>query len=90
MTASRALDPELSTDESDGYRTRRITRADRALTEMREHLMWLQSKRSPSGHAWFETDLAREVGVTEAMEILQKHGARLIDTPADDSDGGSR
>lgn len=58
---------------------RRVTRADKALTEMKRHLDWLASKRAPSGHPWHETDLAREVGFGEAMDILARHGARVID-----------
>lgn len=58
---------------------RRITRADMALTEMQRQLDWLRSKRAPSGHKWFETDVAREIGFTEAMDILRNHGARLVE-----------
>jgi hypothetical protein len=56
--------------------TRKI---DAALTDMRNQLDWLRSKRSPSGHAWFETDLAREVGFTEAMDMLARYGAKIVD-----------
>lgn len=56
----------------------RVTRADKALTDMKWQLDWLREKRSPAGHRWHETDLAREVGFTEAMDILRAHGARLI------------
>ena len=57
----------------------RITRADKALTDMKAQLDWLRSKRAPAGHKWHETDLAREVGFVEAMDILRANGARLIE-----------
>jgi hypothetical protein len=68
---------------------RRVTRADRALTEMQQQLDWLRSTRSPSGHQWHETDLAREVGFIEAMDILGRHGARLVPSRDDVTAGGT-
>lgn len=56
----------------------RVTRADKALTAMKAQLDWLREKRAPAGSSWHETDLAREVGFIEAMDILRSHGARLI------------
>ena len=65
----------------------RITRADAALTEMKRQLDWLREKRSPIGHKWHETDLAREIGFVEAMDILRAHGARLVETGGTDAKG---
>lgn len=58
---------------------RRVTRADKALTDMQQHLDWLRAHRSAEGSPHRLTDITREIGLTEAMDILRRHGARLVE-----------
>lgn len=81
----------MTADRSPASRQPRVTRLDKALADIREHLDWLREHRSPAGHAHRDTDLAREVGVMECGDILVRHGARHhANTASETPEEGSR
>lgn len=49
---------------------------DRALADLRDHLTWLTEHRSAEGTTDWRIDVAREIGVAEAMDALRRHGAK--------------
>lgn len=62
---------------------------DCALTDMRDHLDWLRAHRDPTDPTR-KVDIAREIGVTECMDMLARYGAKIIDPePAVSAPGGT-